>query len=63
MYWVTRGYAVLDDASFPIVGEGVKEPNDTFLEQLIANAEAAINAVDSLGYINRKKVAIGGHSY
>jgi dipeptidyl aminopeptidase/acylaminoacyl peptidase len=63
VYWVTRGYAVLDDASFPIVGEGAKEPNDTFLEQLIANAEAAINAVDSLGYINRKKVAIGGHSY
>jgi dipeptidyl aminopeptidase/acylaminoacyl peptidase len=63
VYWVTKGYAVLDDASFPIVGEGAKEPNDTFLEQLIANAEAAINAVDSLGYINRNKVAIGGHSY
>ncbi len=63
VYWVTRGYAVLDDASFPIVGEGKTEPNDTFLEQLVSNAEAAIDAVDKLGYINKEKVAVGGHSY
>ncbi|WP_396154568.1 prolyl oligopeptidase family serine peptidase [Flavobacterium macrobrachii] len=63
VYWVTKGYAVLDDASFPIIGEGTTEPNDTFMPQLIGNAEAAIDAVDNLGYINRKKVAIGGHSY
>lgn len=63
VYWVTRGYVVLDDASFPIIGEGTTEPNDTFIEQLVANAEAAIDAVDKLGYINRSKVAVGGHSY
>lgn len=63
IYWVTKGYAVLDDAAFPIIGEGTTEPNDTFIPQLVANAEAAINAVDKLGYINLKKVAIGGHSY
>ena len=63
IYWVTRGYAVLDNASFPIIGEGTAEPNDTFIEQLVANGEAAIDAVDKLGYINRKKVAVGGHSY
>ena len=63
VYWVTRGYAVLDDASFPIVGEGKTEPNDTFIEQLVANAKAAIDAVNDLGYINPKKVAVGGHSY
>ena len=63
VYWVTKGYAVLDDAAFPIVGEGTTEPNDTFIEQLIGNAEAAIDAIEQLGYINRKKVAIGGHSY
>lgn len=63
VYWVTRGYAVLDDAAFPIVGEGSDEPNDTFIQQLVANAKAAIDAVDSMGYIDRKKVAIGGHSY
>ena len=63
VYWVTKGYVVLDDASFPIVGEGKTEPNDKFIEQLVDNAEAAINAVDALGYIDRKKVAVGGHSY
>lgn len=63
IYWVNKGYAVLDNAAFPIVGEGTQEPNDTFIPQLVANAEAAINAVDDLGYIDRKKVAVGGHSY
>jgi len=63
VYWVAKGYAVLDDAAFPIVGEGTEEPNDTFIQQLVDNAEAAIDAVDKLGYIDRKKVAIGGHSY
>lgn len=63
VYWTTKGYAVLDDAAFPIIGEGKTEPNDTFIPQLVANAEAAINAVDQLGYIDRKKVAVGGHSY
>jgi len=63
IYWVSRGYAVLDDASFPIVGEGDEEPNDTFRKQLVANGKAAIDAVDNLGYIDRNKVAVGGHSY
>ena len=63
LYWVTRGYVVLDDAAFPILGEGTTEPNDSFIEQLVANAEAAIDAVDKMGYIDRKRVAIGGHSY
>ena len=63
VYWVTKGYVVLDDAAFPIIGEGTTEPNDNFITQLVDNAEAAIDAVDALGYINRKKVAVGGHSY
>lgn len=63
VYWVTRGYVVLNDASFPIVGEGEEEPNDSFRKQLVANAKAAIDAVDSLGYIDRDRVAVGGHSY
>ncbi len=63
VYWVTKGYVVLDDASFPIIGEGTTEPNDNFITQLVDDAEAAIDAVDALGYINKKKVAIGGHSY
>ena len=63
VYWVTRGYIVLDDASFPIIGDGDEEPNDSFREQLVANAKAAIDAVDELGYVDRERVAVGGHSY
>ncbi len=63
LYWITRGYAVLDDAAFPIVGEGDEEPNDTFRKQLVANGKAGIDAVDALGYIDRDRVAVGGHSY
>ena len=63
VYWALRGYAVLDDAAFPIIGEGKTEPNDTFVPQLVANAKAAIDAVDALGYIDRERVAVGGHSY
>ncbi|WP_411895415.1 alpha/beta hydrolase family protein [Winogradskyella sp. A2] len=63
IYWVTKGYVVLDDAAFPIVGEGDEEPNDSFRTQLVANGKAAIDAVDNLGFIDRDKVAVGGHSY
>ena len=63
IYWVNRGYVVLNDAAFPIVGEGSIEPNDSFRKQLVDNAKAAIDAVDKLGYIDSKRVAVGGHSY
>ena len=63
IYWVTQGYVVLDDAAFPIVGEGEEEPNDSFRTQLVGNAKAAIDAVDKLGYIDRSRVGVGGHSY
>lgn len=63
IYWVTKGYVVLDGATFPIVGEGDDQPNDTFRTQLVANARAAIDAVDAMGYIDRTRVAVGGHSY
>ena len=63
IYWATQGYVVLDRAAFPIIGEGKNEPNDSFRPQLVANAKAAIDAVDKLGYIDRERVAVGGHSY
>lgn len=60
---LAMGYAVLDNPSMPIVGEGGKEANDTYLPQLIANAEAAINEVVKRGVADRDRIAIGGHSY
>ena len=63
IFWVNRGYVVLDDAAFPIIGEGDEQPNDSFRKQLVDNAKAAIDAVDAMGYIDRKRVGVGGHSY
>ncbi len=63
LVYVTQGYAVLNDASFPIVGVGGQEPNDTFVEQLVADAEAAINKAVEMGVTDPKRVAASGHSY
>ncbi|HUS86356.1 MAG TPA: prolyl oligopeptidase family serine peptidase [Bacteroidales bacterium] len=58
---LTQGYAILNNASFPIVGED--EPNDFFREQLVADAEAAINVGVGLGVLDPERVAVTGHSY
>lgn len=63
IYWVTQGYAIMDQTEMPIVGEGDDEPNDTFVVQLVANAEAAIDYIVDQGIGDREKIAVGGHSY
>jgi dipeptidyl aminopeptidase/acylaminoacyl peptidase len=63
IFWVTQGYAVLDNAEMPIVGEGDKEPNDNFIPQLHMNAHAAIQKLAQLGVGDSNRVAVGGHSY
>jgi dipeptidyl aminopeptidase/acylaminoacyl peptidase len=57
------GYAVLENASIPIVGEGSQLPNDTYTEQLVASAKAAIDYGASLGVVDPNRVAVMGHSY
>jgi dipeptidyl aminopeptidase/acylaminoacyl peptidase len=61
--WLTQGYAVLDNPSLPIVGEGDKEPNDTYVDQLVSSAKAAVDEVVRRGVADRRRIAIGGHSY
>jgi dipeptidyl aminopeptidase/acylaminoacyl peptidase len=63
IYWVMRGYAVLDNASMPIVGEGDAEPNDTYIPQLVASAKAVVDYGASLGVLDPNRVGVGGHSY
>ncbi|HEX6190938.1 MAG TPA: prolyl oligopeptidase family serine peptidase [Chitinophagaceae bacterium] len=64
VYYVTQGYAVLNNAEMPIVAvDKDKKPNDNFIDQLKMNAEAAINVLDSMGIGDRNRVAVGGHSY
>ena len=59
----TLGYAVLNDASFPIVGEGDEDLNFFFFFQLVANASAAINKLVEMGVTDPARVAVAGHSY
>jgi dipeptidyl aminopeptidase/acylaminoacyl peptidase len=61
--WLAMGYAVLDDPTLPIVGEGDEEPNDTYVKQLVAGASAAVDEVVRRGVADRHRIAIGGHSY
>jgi dipeptidyl aminopeptidase/acylaminoacyl peptidase len=64
VFYVTQGYAILNNAEMPIVATSKdKKPNDDFVEQLTMNAEAAINVLDSLGVGDKNRVAVGGHSY
>ncbi len=63
LFWLTQGYAVMDDATMPIVGEGNVEPNDTYIEQLVASAQAAVDEAVERGVADRDRAAIGGHSY
>ena len=64
VFYVTQGYAILDNAEMPIVATSPdKKPNDDFVNQLILNASAAIDKLVSMGVSDRSKFAIGGHSY
>lgn len=64
IYYVTQGYAVLDNAEMPIVASGAdKKPNDSFIEQLKLNAAAAIEHLSGMGIADKNRVAVGGHSY
>jgi dipeptidyl aminopeptidase/acylaminoacyl peptidase len=60
---LTQGYGVLDGPTMPIVGEGSAEPNDTYVEQLVASAGAAVDSLVERGVGDRERMAIGGHSY
>jgi dipeptidyl aminopeptidase/acylaminoacyl peptidase len=61
--WITRGYAVLDRMGMPIVKQDTLEPNDTFIEQLVSNAKAAVDYLVDTGIADPNRIAIGGHSY
>ena len=63
LIWLAKGYAVLDDPAMPIVGEGEVESNDTYVEQLTASAQAAVDEVVRRGVTEPGRIAIGGHSY
>jgi len=62
LFFVTQGYALFDGAQMPVIGDP-KTMNDTFVEQIVSSAKAAIDKLDSMGVIDPKRVGVGGHSY
>lgn len=64
IYWVTQGYAVLDNAEMPIVSTSPEnKPNDDFVQQLKLNARAAIDYLYNMGVGDSTRMGVGGHSY
>ncbi len=67
-YWgphfaLLEGYAVIEGAAMPVIGEGDEEPNDTFVEQLVSSAQAVADEMRRRGVGDTDRMAIGGHSY
>jgi dipeptidyl aminopeptidase/acylaminoacyl peptidase len=62
LFVLLQGYAVLDGAAMPVVGDP-DTVNNTYLDQIVSNARAAIRKADEMGVIDPKRVAVGGHSY
>ena len=63
LWFCLQGYAVVDDPTLPIVGEGETEPNDNFVEQLVSGAEAAVKMAVDRGIADPDRLLVGGHSY
>ncbi len=63
LFLLTQGYGVMDNPTMPIVARDGKEPNDTYVEQLVSSARAAVDELVALGVGDRDRVAVGGHSY
>lgn len=62
LFFLLRGYAVLDDATMPVVGDPLTV-NDTFIDQIVASAKAAIDKGVEMGVVDPERVGVGGHSY
>ena len=62
LFFLLRGYAILDNATMPVVGD-FKTANDTYVDQIVMSAKAAIDKAVEMGVTDRDRVGVGGHSY
>ncbi len=60
--FLTQGYAIMDAATMPVIGDP-ETMNDTFIDQIVAAAQAAIDKAVEMGVADRNRVGVGGHSY
>lgn len=63
LFFLTQGYAVMDRTAMPVVGSDPETVNDTFIDQVVASAEAAIDETVKRGFGDGERVGVGGHSY
>jgi dipeptidyl aminopeptidase/acylaminoacyl peptidase len=62
LFLLLQGYAIFDGATMPIIGPG-ETANDTYVEQLVSSAQAAVDKAVELGIADRHRIGVGGHSY
>jgi dipeptidyl aminopeptidase/acylaminoacyl peptidase len=62
LFFLLQGYAVLDNATMPVVGT-IDVVNNTYVDQVVASAKAAIDKAAELGFVDPERVGVGGHSY
>ncbi|BDC51558.1 hypothetical protein F183_A38740 [Bryobacterales bacterium F-183] len=62
LFFLLNGYAILDAASMPVVGS-IEKVNDTYIEQIVSSAKAAIDKAAEMGVTDPDRVGVGGHSY
>ncbi|WP_265562042.1 prolyl oligopeptidase family serine peptidase [Sphingomicrobium arenosum] len=63
LFFLTQGYAVLDNAAMPVIGADPETVNDSFIEQIVSSAQAAVDFADERGVADPDRVGVGGHSY
>ena len=62
LFLLTQGYAILDNATMPVIGDP-ETMNNTYVEQVVASAKAAIDKAVEMGVTDHNRVGVGGHSY
>jgi dipeptidyl aminopeptidase/acylaminoacyl peptidase len=62
LFFLLDGYAILDNAAMPVVGS-IDKVNDTYIDQVVSSAKAAIDKAVEMGVTDPDRVGVGGHSY
>jgi dipeptidyl aminopeptidase/acylaminoacyl peptidase len=62
LFFLLEGYAVLDNTTMPVVGSP-ETVNNTYVEQIVMSAKAAIDKATEMGVTDPERVGVGGHSY
>jgi len=61
-YFLMRGYAILDKTAMPMIGDP-ETVYDTFVPQLVADAEAAVAKAVDMGIADPDRIGVIGHSH